>query len=742
MWRALKTGLWAVAVGSLLLACSTTKYVPEGQYLLGQVRVVADDEAHYANTGQLKSYVRQHPNAKWFSLFKLPLMTYSLSGRDSTKWLNRTLRNMGEAPVIFDSLQARLTCQDLQQQLRNEGFLQAKVQMEATPHGRKRMNLTYHLTPGQPYFVHRLDYVYADTTIATMLAADSTRRLLKSGMMFNVARLDAERKRIATLLADSGYYRFHKEYINYRADIVPGTQLIDLTLRLENERPAADGLPVKPHTRYWMRHIGYAGLPDGETPHLRPHVLQECTHLSQGDHYRSSGLQRTYNHFGRLQAVRYTNITLQQAAEGSDSLDCTIQVQTNKPSTLSFQPEGTNTSGDLGAAATLTYQNRNLFQGSEVLSVELRGAYEAIKGLEGYSNQDFQEYSVETKLQFPRFIFPFLNRKFRGSLNVTSELSLLYDLQNRPEFHRRLLSASWRYRWNFPQRNDRFQLDLLDLNYVFMPWISQTFHDEYLGKDNNRNAILRYNYQDLFIAKTGLGYSYSNDRLALKANVETSGNLLHLGASLFGAEKDGQGHYRLFNIAFAQYVKADVDLSRSLRIDRNNQLVLHLGIGVAYPYGNSTVLPFEKRYFSGGANSVRGWSVRSLGPGKYKEKDGRINFINQTGDMKIDLNAEYRTQLFWKFSGALFIDAGNIWTLRDYPDQPGGQFRISHFLKELAVGYGAGVRLNFEYFILRFDLGMKAINPAYETDDDEHYPLLHPRFSRDYAFHFAVGMPF
>ncbi|MBP5338958.1 MAG: hypothetical protein J6Z14_06600, partial [Prevotella sp.] len=170
MARVFKWGLLAMAVSALLAACSTTKYVPDGQLLLGQVKVVADDDAQYTNTSLLKSYVRQQPNAKWFSLFKLPLMTYSLSGRDSTKWINRTLRNMGEAPVIFDSLQARLTCQDLQQQLRNEGFLQAKVRMEATPHGRKRMDVTYHLTPGQPFFVHRLDYVYADSAIATMLA--------------------------------------------------------------------------------------------------------------------------------------------------------------------------------------------------------------------------------------------------------------------------------------------------------------------------------------------------------------------------------------------------------------------------------------------------------------------------------------------------------------------------------------------------------------------------------------------
>ena len=175
--------------------------------------------------------------------------------------------------------------------------------------------------------------------------------------------------------------------------------------------------------------------------------------------------------------------------------------------------------------------------------------------------------------------------------------------------------------------------------------------------------------------------------------------------------------------------------------DHVNSLVMHLDVGVAYPYGNSRVLPFEKRYFSGGANSVRGWSVRGLGPGSFKGSDGAIDFINQTGDMKLDINMEYRTHLFWKFNGAFFVDAGNIWTLREYKEQPGGQFKINEFYKQIAVAYGLGVRLNFDYFILRFDMGMKAIDPAYEEKKD-HYPILHHNLKRDFTFHFAVGMPF
>lgn len=705
--------------------------------MLNKVSVVADGKYPDINPSQLKSYVRQKGNSRWFSAVKIPLGVYAMAGDDSTKWINRTLKSMGEAPVIYDTLQARLSCESLQKALQNKGYLDGQVELFADTKG-KKINAIYVLHPGTPYYIRRLNYEIQDSVIARLLQYDQHQ--LRENTQLDVEALNQERSRLTELLQNRGYYRFHKEYINYRIDTLQEQHLADVTLMLRPYR--TNNSPDTLHTRYGIRQITYgSGDPQDSVIHLRQHVLRENTFIEEGRPYSAEGLQNTYNHFGRLDAVRYTNISFQQDPD-SALLDAHIQLQTNKPSTISFQPEGTNTAGDLGAAASLTYQNRNLFRGSETFSVQLRGAYEAIKGLEGYSNQDFIEYSVESRLRFPRFIMPFLSRDMRRRTIATSEVSLLYDAQNRPEFHRQVLSAGWHYRWKPQRHHDQYQFDLIDLNYVFMPWISDTFKKEYLDNTGNYNAILRYNYEDLFIMKTGFGYGYNNGTVAVKANIETAGNLLSLGSNVFGAERDGDGHYRVFNIAYAQYVKGDVEFTQHLLSYYNSQLVFHVGLGIAYPYGNSTILPFEKRYFSGGANSVRGWSVRSLGPGRYRDKDGNINFITQTGDLKLDLNLEYRAHLFWKFGGALFVDAGNIWTLRDYPDQPGGQFKLERILKDLAVSYGLGLRLNFDYFIIRFDLGMKAVNPAFETDDEEHFPLLHPRLKRDLAFHFAVGLPF
>lgn len=727
----------ALAAGLVLLCgCSASRHLPENTYMLNKVRVVTDGKYKDINTTAMKEYVRQKSNSRWLSTFKVPLGIYCLAGTDSSG-VNRILRSLGEAPVVYDTLLARFSCEDLKQALENKGYLDAEVSMYLDKHKRK-VSAIYVLRPGPAYTISHYETDIRDSVIADILSRrEST---LRNGMQFSADALNTERSQITSYLQNRGYFRFHKEFISYRARKNPREHSVDLSLVLQAYRRTSEDSSSL-HNRYTVRDVIYQSGNVGDTTiHLRNHVLRENTFIREREYYSAADLQNTYNHFGRLSAVKYTNISYEQVP-GTTLLDATIQIQTNKPSTISFQPEGTNTAGDLGAAASLTYQNRNLFKGSEMLSVQLRGAYEAIRGLEGYSNQDFFEYSLEGRLSFPRFIVPFLSSDFRRGIIASSEVSLLYDSQDRPEFLRRVLSAGWHYQWKPQNSFHSYRMDLIDLNYVFMPWISQTFREEYLDNTSNSNAILSYNYEDLLIMKIGFGYAYNNGRTALKTNLETAGNLLDFYAHTFDTSQNSLGQSVVFNIAFAQYVKADVDFIHRLYEGDNSQLVFHVGLGVAYPYGNSRVLPFEKRYFAGGANSVRGWSVRSLGPGSYKDKDGRINFITQTGDMKLDLNLEYRSHLFWKFNGALFLDAGNIWTLRYYPEQEGGQLKLSRLLDDMAVGYGLGLRLNFDYFILRFDLGMKAVNPAYE-DDDTHYPLIHPKLSRDLAFHFAVGLPF
>lgn len=724
----------------MLSGCSASKFIPDGEFLLDDVKIESDVKELHPD--KLEPYVRQKGNSKWFSLFKIPLGTYALSGKDSTKWINRKLRDLGENPVLFDSVQTAMTCSDLESVLHGMGYLRAQVDYKLDFKKKKKVVVIYNLHPGPLYYIGSIDYDIQDEGIADFLnngGEEQYKSHLRAGMPFLTNELDNERKALAAYLNNNGYFKFHKDFITYSADSVRGSTDVGLVLHL-HKYSAGNKAPEELHTRYRINDVTYYSNDGSDDIPLRKSVLEENTLIEPGAYFNSDALQKTYNRFGRLQIVKYTNIKLNELPD-SDKIDCNIGISTNKINSIIFQPEGTNTAGDFGAAASLTYENKNLFRGAETFSIKLRGAFEAITGLEGYQNQDYEEYSLETKLVFPRLVVPFLSKNFKKQSAAITELSASYNMQNRPEFHKRVFSAGLRYRWDDVLRKRKYNVDLIDLNYIYMPWISKTFKEEYLDDVDSRNSILRYNYEDLFIMKLGFGMSFNNGDEAYKFNIETAGNFLNGISRLIGSSVNSDNQYTLFNIAFAQYVKGDFDYTRLFRFDSRNNLAFHFGFGIAYPYGNSRILPFEKRYFSGGANSVRGWSVRGLGPGKFKGTNGSIDFINQTGDVKLDINLEYRSFLFWKIYGAVFVDAGNIWTLRYYEEQPGGQFDIKDFYKQIAVAYGVGIRLNFDFFILRFDMGMKAINPAYDNQH-EHYAIFHPDFSRDFAFHFAVGLPF
>ncbi len=754
----------------LLASCSATKYVPDGSYLLDEVRIYSDNKEVKASN--LSPYVRQNPNSKWFSLIKTQLYVYNLSGRDTTSWINKTLRRVGDAPVIYSPEDTKRACEELAKAVQNMGYMGAKVTPELKVK-KKKAKVFYHIATGNAYRVRSLVYDIEDNNIEEYLKADSASSYLKVGMLFNVTALDNERQRITTNLLNNGYYKFNKDYISYSADTINGSYQIDLTLHLEQYRQHATDTPQNHHqykvgkvsfiTDYNVMQtstlsdinindsIHYNGYPIyyKDKLYLRPKVLTQNLQITPGDFYREQDVQRTYSNFGRLSALKYTNIRFfEMQPADSNTVNAYVMLTGNKHRSVSYEMEGTNSAGDLGAAASVSFQNRNIFKGSETFMVKLRGAYEAISGLQTeYNHENYKELGAETSISFPRFMFPFLSSDFKQKIRATTEFGLQYNYQMRPEFSRIVASANWSYKWGINRRSQH-RIDLLDINYLYMPSISDSFKIRYL--ENKENYILKYNYEDRLIVRTGYSFTFNSSGRALvnntitgnayfiRLNLESAGNLLYVLAKMNHMKKNDEGEYTLLNIPFAQYVKGDFDYGRNIMIDNRNAVAFHIAGGIAIPYGNADVVPFEKRYFSGGANSVRGWSVRGLGPGSFA---GDGNFLNQSGDIKLDASIEYRTRLFWKFRGAAFVDAGNIWTLRDYQDQPGGKFEFDKFYKQIAVAYGVGLRLDLDFFILRFDGGMKALNPVYESGA-ERYPVFHPNFKRDFAFHFAVGYPF
>ena len=763
-------------------SCRTTKYVGDKQYLLDKVKINSDNVN--VKSSDIKPYLQQHSNYKIFGMFKWPLYVYNWSGSNENNWFNKQFRRMGEPPVILDFDLAEQSKEQLVRHLSNRGYINADVNMEIDTTRRKKAILKYSVTTNEPYRIHLYETNIDDHRIDSIMRLEPPRRpflqsvfstspkeyksFIKDSMLFDRSVLDKERQRTVTLLRNHGYYAFNRDYIRYRAAI--DSNRVDLSMHMmpvEHLSPEGD-LIERPHRQYYINSVKIQTDYDPLDPNMtgrnyvitdsassrgvsiyygsngrsiRPNVLQQSCYLVPGRLYNERNVEQTYTSYSALNAIRYMSLKFDEFEEGDTmKLNCTILTTPSKKYGVRYDVEGTNSDGDFGFASSLTYQNRNLFKGSELFSAKIRGGYEYLSSTQAHGN--YWEFAGETSLHFPRFLFPFISYDFRRKFRATTEFKMSYDQQRRPEYHRSIVSGGWIYHWqNRINTLARHTFKLLDVNYVFLQNIDGDF------KNSLPETTALYNYSDQFVVSMGYVYSFNNydplerDRntYSLRVAFESAGNIMYAMSNLFDTKKDEKGAYSLFGINYSEFLKGDIDFARSFTVDARNSVAFHLGLGLAYPFGNSNEIPFERRYYSGGANSNRGWSVRTLGPGSMK-KDNTTSFVHQVGDVRLDANLEYRSRLFWKFELALYVDAGNIWTINKYDYQPDGNFDINRFYKEIAVSYGLGVRLDFDYFLVRFDTGLKAYNPQERGSD--RWAISKPNFGDNFAWHFAVGYPF
>ena len=760
----------------LLWNCSSTKHVPDGKYLVDDVSININGTKNVSSS-DLYNYLRQTPNHKVLGFLKLQLATYNLSGQDSTKWYNRWFRNLGQAPVIYDPQLTDASANQLKLAMINRGYLDASVSIDTISNPKKKkIDVNYTIHSGEPHKVTSITYNIPDTAISNIVLQDTSRFAMRPGELLNRDLLNANRADITERLRNNGYYSFSKEYITYIADTIAGSKNVDLTMTINPPKMKRDStIVIGEHETYLVRNVyfvtnyhpmsgedasneisdtvTYKGIKIiyGDDRYLSPSALEEKCFITPLKPYNSRSIDRTYEALSRLEILKYINIEMKPVGKimGQQWLDAYILLSRGKNQGITLELEGTNSEGDLGFGVGATYKHRNLAKGSEVLTTKFRMAYESLSGnLEGLINDRYAEFAGEVGIKFPQFMSPVLSDDFKQRMNASTEFALSFNHQERPEYTRIIAGGAWKYIWANRRNTERSTFDFIDINYVYLPNSTIDFVDQI------ENPILRYSYEDHFIMKMGYSYYRTNKRVpsisntqrtlfqptvyTLRASAEIAGNLLY-GISTLTNQPREDGMYEIFGIKYSQYFKSDIDYTLAFNFNPRHSLAFHAGIGVGVPYANSKVLPFEKRFYAGGANSVRGWGVRTLGPGSYDSRNSMDNFINQCGDIRLDLNLEYRAKLFWVIEGGLFIDAGNIWTIRDYETQPGGVFRFNSFYKEIALAYGAGIRLDFDFFLLRFDLGMKAYNPA---QNQERWPLIHPNWKRDATFHFSVGYPF
>ncbi|MDA3779353.1 MAG: BamA/TamA family outer membrane protein, partial [Bacteroidales bacterium] len=478
---------------------------------------------------------------------------------------------------------------------------------------------------------------------------------------------------------------------------------------------------------------------------FKPAVLLQSNFIQPGGYYDLRNVDRTYKHFNSLRLYRLINIQfLEQDSLFNDSLktayiDCKIQLTKFELQSYTIETVGTNSSGNMGVGGNLIYANKSLFGGAEYLDLKLKGSIEALDDNQSSRIDRTIELGGDVTINIPKFMLPIFEvETFSKKYNPKTSISLGYNYQDRPDYTRTIANFSFGYDWHGNKFNHHF-IKPLELNAVKIPYKTNDF-DQYIS-----STFLESSYKNHFVSVTSYSFIFNNQNIKknrdfyfCRLNAEVSGNVLNSIYKLTNTTRV-DGSYNIFGMPFSQYFKTDIDFRYHQILNEENNFAYRLFAGVGMPYGNSDALPFEKKYFSGGANSIRGWNVRDIGPGAYKGNDD-LKYPNQTADIKLEANVEYRFKLFWILEGALFLDAGNIWTIKK-DLREGAMFKFNNFYNEIAVGTGFGTRFDFSFFVFRLDIGLKLCDPA--LDINKRWIPNNRTFERDdITFNIGIGYPF
>ncbi len=755
----------------LLCGCSAARYVGEGEYLLNRVRVQEDSKLLDAK--DMKKVVRQRPNTRILGVVRFHLGLYNLSGRNGDKRFNKWLRRIGEEPVVYSPYLTERSVEQLSLYLNNKGYYHARV--KDTVHFRKKKaEVVYRVTSGEVTRVRELAFradssvagtpLSTDTPLYRELLEDSVHTLLKRGMPLDMGVLEQERERLTDGLRRQGYYNFSKNLLQYYADTLSPHEpnRADLMLAVANSLPDSNAYKTYliGNIRVNMDYDPLGGIKGEDSLYIdgkyggyevlyrkrmkiRPKVILESIQFGQGELYDVRKVASSYVRLQALNLFKFVNILFREraGADGQMFLDCDIQLTPMKRQSYNVFLEGTNNSGNIGVGGNFSYNHKNLFHGGENLTMSVWGALKKEKLRE---NEIFSttEVGAEVHLVTPQFWLPVLPfSEFRKRFAPRTSISFSYSREHTQFYRRRVASMRFGYLWRQADNRWNYNFDLIDLNYVMMPYVESGF------VEGLRNQYVKSAYTDHMILSAGFSAIFADQSINstassnyFRGNVETSGNFLWGMSRLFRTrriETEQESYYHMFGVRYAQFIKADGEYRFNHYINRANRVVYRLFIGCGLPYGNMKALPFEEAYFCGGANDLRAWQSRRVGPGAYQAED---NYPNSVGDFKLEANLEYRFKLFWLLEGALFLDAGNVWNLKGYEER--GSTRLSgDIFRQFAVGTGAGLRVNVTFFLLRLDWGFKLHDPA-QVRGDRFVLFDKGSGFRKPVWNIAIGYPF
>lgn len=765
-----------------MAACSTTRVLSEGEYRLAENRLVIEGEGkERPEASDLEKYVKQKANSYLVAGWNPFLCIYNWSGRKEGGLLSRFLRSIGSAPVVLDTALVRLSRENIGNHLRFIGYYGAEVGAEVETEGRLA-RVIYRINPGKRLKINKITYSLPERgTFAADYLKDTASVTVRRGDRLSEEALEAESERAAAHFRELGYYGFSKNHFFFQADTLSDPSGANLEIRVNEYTRNEDPKTAEPIVRY---RFGKVSILHPARLDFDAALLRKLNLIVPGQPYSEKTVNDTYGRLSSLNLFSSVNIELNGRKEGRDGeekapdgenpvgqeetrrdgqqaygsggvayrdgqekapdgeglVDCEIRLNPSRLQGFKTELEvSSNSSGLLGISPGLSYYHKNLFRGGEWLNLGFMGNFQFRPHDQVHSN----EFGVTAGISFPRLaLLPF--SRFRGQV-PRMEIKASYNFQNRPEYTRNLLSTSFSY--SGYHRRLYYQANPLQLKIVRLYHLDEAFY-----RSLSDNPFMRNAYQDHFDFGAGGVLYFSNtsevvpkgDYHFLRLQADVSGNFLSIFKSLMA--KDENGAAKIWDTPFSQYVRGELSAGKVWRFGRHeaSALAARLTAGAGYAYGNSKALPFDRHFHAGGANSLRGWQARSVGPG-LAGADTTFVIPNQSGDMKLEANVECRFRLFWKFEGALFADAGNVWT---YPGKGEmaenvrlGCFDFRRFGESIAADWGLGLRLNLNFILVRFDLGLRVHDPARAPGSRWCGPR--DWFRRDgCALHFGVGYPF
>lgn len=749
----------ALVTVAMLSSCSTTRRIPDGEQLyvgLKKVEISGYDKEKVPEgvASQLNEAVAVAPNNAIFKSpyyrwpFPVGLWVYNNWDNPPKGLKHKLYEKLVAQPVLVSDVRPNLRAKMMDEILDNNGYFRGHADYEVIDQKNpKKAKISYKVLTGPAYTLDSI-WLLPDTCRLNHLIDSIASRdpYLRPGVRYSTDSLSAVRTRVANKLRNRGYYFFKPEFIEYLADSVAKPLSIDLRLALASNiaKPLLQCYTVGDVTVRVFRNKG-GGTPDTiQTPRgtliqmmpsrLRQKLIPECVTLRKGRVFSVRSMNSTQTRFARLGIFNAININVLPDSGQVLNVDIDCTFDTPLEATVELNASSKSNSY-IGPGMKVGITNRNIFGGGEQFNVTLTGSYEWQTGKGSSSVFNSYEYGISTSLSVPRLLAPGFIKRRNRNLNWT-RFTLNFEMLNRPHYFK---MAQFNFSFNYDWQSSRYSSHTLTpfkLTYTNLLHTTEAF-DSITGA----NPAIALSFRSQYIPQLSYTYTYdrqfdSDNGINWQFTVQEAGNLFWSVYELAGKH----GEKELFGTPFSQFVKGQTQLVYNRRLWGDNWLVSRVLVGAAHAYGNGKEVPYAEQFYVGGANSIRAFTVRSLGPGSYRPpEDVRDSYFDQTGTFKFEANVEYRFPIIGPLHGAVFMDAGNVWLLRDDPLRPGGQLRASSFLRDLALGTGVGLRFDIGMLVVRGDLGI-GIHAPYDTGKSGYYNM--ESFKKSLAFHLAIGYPF